>query len=189
MADWDDIINQLSAPPQGQLAPPMAQPDTTHIDDAINHLTAPPVAETDATASRGGPLFTPVKPGAGSAMTGFSDALAAALQRTAPQTQTIQGQQNYKLAPAEEQWKFQELGVPSNQQKYVALRGPSGNYQVYERNADMGEGPLTGIGRMMSLAVPETAFPRSPALWGRRMPLSHSCRISIKLGLRHRSPR
>jgi hypothetical protein len=90
---------------------------------------------------------------------GFWDALVAGMQRTSPQVSTMRGESNYTPAPPGEQWIFKETGVPSDQQKYVALRGPSGDYQVYYRSPEMAEGPLPALGRALSLAVPETGIP------------------------------
>jgi hypothetical protein len=86
----------------------------------------------------------------------FFDRLTSAIQGTSPQLTSITGKPNYTLAPPEEQWKYQEIGVPSDQQKYVAIGD-----QVYNRNPNMDQGWLgrvgSGFGNLLSLALPSEA--------------------------------
>lgn len=95
------------------------------------------------------PPAMPAGNGLTSLGTGILDNLAAGVQGVSPH-----GATGARLAPSEEQWAFGELGVPRDQQKYVALRNPeTGHYSVYYRDPSMAESRAAPIGRALGLGV------------------------------------
>ncbi len=108
-------------------------------------------AALNPVAPAGGAPKPPAMP-IGNGLTSFGtsvlDNLAAGVQGVSPHTTGA------RLAPPEEQWAFSELGMPRDQQKYVALRNPeTGHYSVYHRDPSMAENRAAPLGRALALGV------------------------------------
>jgi hypothetical protein len=135
------------------------QPTISWASPWANLTPVPGHSQSDYTLAAPGAMRPDINPIASMGQS-VLDTLVAGAQGTSPHVAAM-GKGNYQLAPQEQQAAFAELGVPLDQQQYVALRDPgTGKYAVYYRNPAMAESAAAPLGRMLAYGVPETGIPK-----------------------------